>query len=195
MTPGNGGDAQEAAGATPAGPKTPSTTRPLGTDTGDSAANAPNTTSSQPPELERISKDEVTGGEIQRLADPPARSPYNPQMALDDIRRDLARWLVQALFLVIVLIAVGLFTARWTKVSTSDMKSIFVTMFASLVTLVSAATGFYFGAQMGTTIDKTASTDAAVPRARPLFNLPKLRAKRAARPGNTTTGPGSGTPK
>lgn len=89
-------------------------------------------------------------GGLPGLIKPPAEKKYDPEKELGDARRELARRLLYVLVLVILL-HTGLLTfAMLTSKDIASLSGIFETMFAAVVTLVSAATGFYFGARTET---------------------------------------------
>ena len=134
------GSGEETAGLPDETDKTPSGTRAVGRNSNDGNA-----------EFEPIPDEQLSDAQfadISTLLRGPELEPYNPSQALDKARIRVAMWLLRVLILVIVLNAVLLSTARLTGIAIDDVRSLFETMFGSMVTLVSAATGFYFGTRV-----------------------------------------------
>ena len=101
---------------------------------------------------EEIPDDQLDGPQttdIGTLERAPKFKPYNPNEALDEARIRVAMWLLRVLVLVIILNTTLLATGKFTGISFNDVRAVFETMFVSMVTLVSAATGFYFGTRVG----------------------------------------------
>lgn len=74
--------------------------------------------------------------------------PFNPEQQLAKVRARLAYSLLGVLVGVIVLGAAVLFTLPWTGVADIvDIRPTFELVFTGILTLVSSATGFYFGQQ------------------------------------------------
>jgi len=74
--------------------------------------------------------------------------PYNPQERLDFVRSRLAFCLVALLMLAILGAFVLVITASAVGLRPEDVRLIVEVILTPLVALVSAATGFYFGAQL-----------------------------------------------
>jgi hypothetical protein len=93
---------------------------------------------------------------------------YNQSRALDDARWKLSLGLLIILILVIVLTVGVIATTKLTGVVTTDITHMFETMFTAVVTLLSAATGFYFGARVDskTTGDDGGTTPTQARRSR-----------------------------
>ncbi len=98
-------------------------------------------------EFEAVSPANVPPGPIvQDVSVSPTVEPYNPVENLDKVRSQLAFRLIWTLVGVIVAGVVLLLTAPLTGVDKiANIGTTAVTVFSSMVTLVSAATGFYFG--------------------------------------------------
>jgi len=102
-------------------------------------------------EFERIPDDLLSDAQyadIRTLSRGPELELYNPSQALDKARIRVAMWLLRVLILVIALNAILLATSGLTGIAIDDVRAMFETMFGSMVTLVSAATGFYFGTRV-----------------------------------------------
>ena len=100
-----------------------------------------------PPNSEDTSP--VLGPIMGELSGPPDTVPFDADRYLAEARWRLAKSLLQVLVLVVVLTVAFLGTSRWTKLGVENLRSVFEVMFGSIVTLVSAATGFYFGTGQG----------------------------------------------
>jgi hypothetical protein len=74
--------------------------------------------------------------------------PYDPQQQLDAVRARLAFSLVGLLTIAITGAFVLILTARTTGVGPDTVKTIIEIVITPIVTLVSAATGFYFGTNL-----------------------------------------------
>ncbi|MBN6035244.1 hypothetical protein [Amycolatopsis sp. 195334CR] len=74
---------------------------------------------------------------------------YDPQERLDTVRAKLAFCLMGLLALVIVGAFALAFTTSLTQLTFSDLRLIIELLATPVVTLVGAATGFYFGANLG----------------------------------------------
>jgi hypothetical protein len=101
------------------------------------------------PEFESAPDPVAAGNQgISTLTPEPPLEPYNPQKKLDEVRARLA---FRLLWVLIGVIAGGfllLLTLRWTGIAQiTDIRPTFLIVFSNIVTLVSAATGFYFGQQ------------------------------------------------
>ena len=96
------------------------------------------------PEFEAVPVDHSAEGPpvVKDLSITPKTEPYN----LDRVRAQLAFRLIWILVGVIAAGIVLMATAQWTDVDRiANIGSVALTVFTSIVTLVSAATGFYFG--------------------------------------------------
>lgn len=100
------------------------------------------------PEFEAVSPDQAAAGPsiVQDINADPKVEPYDAQQNLDNVRSKLAFRLIWILVGVLAVGAVLLVTAPLTGVDkVANVATTALTVFTSIVTLVSAATGFYFG--------------------------------------------------
>ncbi|SNQ48618.1 conserved hypothetical protein [Frankia canadensis] len=74
-------------------------------------------------------------------------APYDPQERLDSVRSYIAFSLIGLLALVVLCSFALLATAHWTHLTLQEVRPLIEVIFSSVTTLVSAATGFYFGVQ------------------------------------------------
>jgi len=69
--------------------------------------------------------------------------PYDPEPQRELIRGKIALWLLCMLAGVLLLA----FISMWLKMDTEALRTVLTIIFGPLVTLVSAATGFYYGSR------------------------------------------------
>jgi hypothetical protein len=100
------------------------------------------------PEFAPSDSDSASSNIISTLSGPPPKEPYNAQKKLDEVRARLAFRLVWVLIGVIAAGLAILFTLPWTGIGNIvDIRPTFELVFSGILTLVSTATGFYFGQQ------------------------------------------------
>jgi hypothetical protein len=80
--------------------------------------------------------------------DQPTSKAYDPDEFKDQARKRITYWLLGLLTMLVMFAFVGLFLIEG-KPSFEHLKSLVEMLLGPLIALVSAATGFYFGAQSG----------------------------------------------
>jgi len=80
--------------------------------------------------------------------DAPQSKPYDPEQFRDQARKRITYWLLILLTLLVTYAFGGFFLIEG-KRSFEDLKSLIEMLLGPIIALVSAATGFYFGAQSG----------------------------------------------
>jgi hypothetical protein len=73
----------------------------------------------------------------------PTGPPFDPEPQREFIRGKIALWLLCMLAGVLLLA----FISMWLKMDTEALRTVLTIIFGPLVTLVSAATGFYYGSR------------------------------------------------
>ena len=79
--------------------------------------------------------------------DTPISKSYDPEQFRDQARKRITYWLLVLLTLLVTYAFVGLFIIE--KPTFDHLKNLVEMLLGPIVALVSAATGFYFGAQSG----------------------------------------------
>jgi hypothetical protein len=80
--------------------------------------------------------------------DAPTSKPYDPDQFRDQARKRITYWLLTLLTLLVTYAFGGLFLIQ-DKPTFEHFKSLVEMLLGPIIALVSAATGFYFGAQSG----------------------------------------------
>jgi hypothetical protein len=87
--------------------------------------------------------DLATGGASPPVARPTLED-WDPEPGRDIVRKWIAFWLLGILTFVIAAIIGLVCSEQWTHLTTDDVRTISELLFAPVVTLVSAVTGFYY---------------------------------------------------
>lgn len=80
--------------------------------------------------------------------DQPKSKSYDPEQFRDQARKRITYWLLVLLTLLVIFAFVGLFLIEG-KPTFEHLKNLVEMLLGPIIALVSAATGFYFGAQSG----------------------------------------------
>jgi hypothetical protein len=86
--------------------------------------------------------------------DKPTSKPFDPDEFRDQARKRITYWLLALLTILFLFAFASLYLVEG-KPSFEHLKSLIEMLLGPLIALVSAATGFYFGAQSGKTKDNT----------------------------------------